>query len=136
MNYITGLELFYMFDLALQNTRTTLLNLDWIYLFMKYIALRLEKHSAQGLGLILLNTGLELINQPNRNVVTKVWRLSWMNCFLPFNIRLIHAAFTVPSIGNLCMTSPFTLLDFLFSSGYGISLLHMLMTHLDCFHIL
>ena len=60
-------------------TRTTSLDLDWF----------------------LLNTGVELINQPNRDVVTKVWRLSWINCFLHFNIVLIHAAFTAPSFGNL-----------------------------------
>ena len=32
-------------------------------------------------GLILSNTGLGLINQPSRDAVTKVWRLSWITCF-------------------------------------------------------
>ena len=84
-----------------------------------------------------LNAGLELINEPSRNVVTKVWRLSWINCFLPFNIVLIHATFTAPSFGNLCITtSPATLLCILCSSGCCMSLSHMSITHLECFPIL
>ena len=89
------------------------------------------------LGLILLNTGLELINLPSRDVVTKAWRLSWMNCFLPFNIVLIYAALTAPSFGNLCMMiSPSTLSSFLCSPGYCMLFSHMSITRLECFPIL
>ena len=87
----------------------------WIdFICLWYIGLGLEKHSALGLPhwtwLIFSNTRLGLINQPSRDVVTKVWRLSWINYFLPFNTLLIHAAFTAQSFGNLSMMiSPFTL---------------------------
>ena len=38
-------------------------------------------------------------------------------CFLPFIIALVHAAFTAPSFGNLCMMiSPSTLLCFLYAA--------------------
>ena len=84
-----------------------------------------------------IKTGFELINQPSRDAVTKVWRLSWINFFLPFSIMLIRAAFTAPSFGNFyMMISPPTLLRFLCSSGYCMSLSHMSITHLECFPIL
>ena len=117
-NYLTGigltLSVYDVLDLDLRNTQHE----DYLV----------------RLGLILLNTGLGLINQPSRDVVTKVWRLYWMNCFLPFNTVLIHAPFTAPSFDNLCMMiSPSTLLHFLRSSGYCMSLTHMSITHLECF---
>ena len=91
-----------------------------------------HKESLTEVVLILLNTGLELLNQPSRDVITKVWRLSWINCFLPFNIVLMHGAFTAPSFGNLYMTiSLSTLLRFLCSSGYCMSLAHMSIAHLE-----
>ena len=34
LDILLGSNLFYMLDLALENTRTTLLDLDWLYLFM------------------------------------------------------------------------------------------------------
>ena len=59
-NYLTGfgltLSVYDMLDVDLRNTQ--------------------HKNYFTGLRLILLNTGLGLINQPSRNVVTKVWRLS------------------------------------------------------------
>ena len=112
-NYLTGfgltLSVYDMLDLELRNTQ--------------------HKDYLTGLGLILWNTALELINQPSRGVVTKVWRLSWMNCFLNFNIVLIHTAFTALSFGNLyMMISPSTLLRFLCNSGYCMSLTHILIS--------
>ena len=122
---------FYLLDLVLKNTRTTLLDLNWLYLFMIYWTWTRETLSTRTTSLdFLLNTGLELINQPSKDVVTYVWRLSWMNCFLPFNI-VIHADFTPPSFGM--MISPSTLLRFLCSFGYCMSLSHMSITHLECF---
>ena len=112
-------------DLDLKNARTTLLDSKWFYVleFEKYsnyltgfgmtlsvynildLDLRNTQHYdyPNGIGLTLLNTGLGLINQPSRDVVTKFWRFSWINRFLPFKIVLIHAAFTTQSFGKLCM---------------------------------
>ena len=129
LNYLTGLELILSLGLGLEkcsNTVYDILDLD----------LRNTQHKEYltELGLILLNTALELINQPSMDVVTKVWRLSWINCFLPFNI---HAAFTALSFGDLCMMiSPSALLRFLCSSGYCMPLSHMSVRHLECFSIL
>ena len=97
----------------------------WIDLIcLWYIGL--EKHSALGLPhwtWIDFIKHWVWINQPSRDAVTKIWRLSWLNCFLLSNIVLIHAAFTAPSIDNLYMAIyPPTLLCFLCSSGYCISL--------------
>ena len=97
---------FYMLELALKNAPITLLNFDWPYLFLIYWTWTWEILTTRTTSLdylIILNTGLGLINKSSRNVVTKVWRVSWIDCFLPFNIVLIHVAFAVPSFGNLCM---------------------------------
>ena len=145
-DYITGFKLILCVGLRFEKYSTTLLDLDWLYVFMIYWTwtwktLNTRTTYLTGLGLILLNIGLGLINQPSRDVFTKVWRLSWINCFLPFNIALIHAAFTAPSFRNLrMMIPPSTLLFkpqcFLCSSGYCMSLSHMSITHLECFPIL
>ena len=72
----------------------------WIdFICLQYIGLGLENTHHRDyltvLGLILLNTGLELINQPGCRY--KII-LSWIKCFLlPFNIVLIYAAFTAPA---------------------------------------
>ena len=136
--YLTGLELILHVGRGLEKY---LNYLNGIGLTLSvYHILELDLRNTQHenyhirLGLILLNTGLGLINQPSMDVVTKVWRLYWMGCFLPFNIVLIHEAFTAPSFGNLCMMiSTSTLLHFSCSSWYCMSLTHMLITHLECF---
>ena len=97
-------------ELDLKNTRTTLLVLDWLYnisdLDLKHY------HYLTGLGLILLNTGLKLVNEAGE-AATNVWTLSWIICFLSLSIALIHAVLTGPSFGNLCMEIyPSTLLFF------------------------
>ena len=112
-NYLTGfglsLSLYDILDLDLRNTQ----HYDYL----------------TGLGFILLNTELELINQPSRNVVTKVWRLSWINCFLHLNFVLIHAVFTTLYFDDFCMIiSPSTLLCFLCSSG---QIMHVVVTSVN-----
>ena len=48
-------------------------------------------------------------------------------------LALIHAVLAAPTFGNLCMMiSPFTLLCFLCSSGYRMSLSHIPITYLEC----
>ena len=97
-----------------------------VFICVWYIGLGLEKHSALGLP-----------HQPTRDIVTKVWKLSWINCFPPFYIVLIYPAFTAPLVDNLCMMiSPPTLLCFLCSSAFCMSFSHMSITHLECFPIL
>ena len=126
----TLLDLYYlMLELVLKNTRTILLDLDWLYLFYDILDLDLRntqhKDYLSGLTFILLNIGLGLINQPSRDVVTKVWRFSRINCFLHLSLVLIHAVFAALSFANFCMMISLpTLLCFLCSSGYCMSLWH------------
>ena len=83
-------------------------------------------------GLILLNTGLGLLNRPNRECRCRLsWRLSFYEDFLelPAFYLLIDSALTAPSFGNLCIIiSPSTLL-------YRVSLSHISIAHLECFLI-
>ena len=68
----------------------------WIdFICLWYIGLWLEKHSSSSLPYKTWTDFIKhwaRINQPSRDFVTKVWRLSWINCFLFFNVVLIHAA--------------------------------------------
>ena len=136
ISYLTGLEIILYVEIGFEKYSNYLtgfgltLSVYNIYWTWTSETLSTRTTSLDGLGLILLNTGIGLINQPSKDVVTKAWRHSWINCFLP-------AAFRAPSFGNLCMIiSPSTLLCFLWSSGYCMSLSHIPITHLECFPIL
>ena len=80
MDYLTGLELILYVGLGLEkySNYLTAFGLTLSVYDILGLDLRNSKHKdyLTKLGLILSNTGPELVNQPSRDVVTKIRRLS------------------------------------------------------------